>query len=119
MKIEKLGKVSRAGAPNIYLTSATRNLISICLTAPDKSGNLTEQTVEILGVIDSFLAECGSERANVMMAQVWIGDMEEFPIFRDAWNGWLNEGPTPALSVVQAAASRRDSLIEIRVYAAP
>nr|WP_246221359.1 Rid family hydrolase [Phytoactinopolyspora mesophila] len=94
-------------------------MVSVCLTAPEKSGTLAEQTGQILEIIDGHLREAGSSRAKLLMVQVWLAHMDEFPAFRDVWNGWIDPDHVPALSVVQAAASRRDSLVEIRAYGAP
>jgi enamine deaminase RidA (YjgF/YER057c/UK114 family) len=117
--ITKIGYVSGPRSPSIHLGAACPQMISTCLTAPNKAGDVREQTREILEIIDGHLRDQGSSREKVMMAQVWLADMGDFAGFRDAWNEWSLPEHPPALSVVTAAASRRDSLVEIRVYAAP
>lgn len=116
--ITRIGRISRPHAPRIHLGAASAKLISSCLTATDKSGDVGAQTTEILMTIDRHLTDHGSARAKVLMAQVWLADIRDLPGFRDAWNAWIDPDHVPALSVVQAAASRRDSLVEIRAYAA-
>ncbi|WP_207782106.1 Rid family hydrolase [Phytoactinopolyspora limicola] len=118
MNITKIGRVSGPPAPNIHLGAAGPTMVSVCLTAPDKSGTLGEQTREILEIIDGYLHSADSSRQQMLMAQVWLAHIDEFPAFRDVWNKWIDPEHVPALSVVEAAASRRDSLVEIRVYAA-
>jgi len=117
--ITKIGRVSGPRSPSIHLGAACPQMISSCLTASNKAGDCAEQTLEILNVIDGHLKDNGSGRDKLMMVQVWLADIGDFPAFRDVWNEWIMPDHPPTLSVVQAAASRRDSLVEIRAYAAP
>ena len=48
MTITKIQKSGGPPAPNIHLGAACPELVSTCLTAPDKSGTLAEQTRQIL-----------------------------------------------------------------------
>ena len=111
-------RFDRIDRPAIHLGAACAQLMSSCLTAPDRSGDAACQTRQILQVIDTHLAEHGSGRDRLLMVQVWLADMDDFAAFRGVWNGWVLPDHPPALSVVQAAASRRDTLVEIRAYAA-
>ena len=119
MAITRIGKTKGPPSPNIHLGAACADMISVCLTAPDKSGDLAGQTRQILDIIERHLIDAGSARDRVLMVQVWLADISGFAEFRDAWNGWIDPDNVPALSVVEAQASRRDSLVEIRAYAAP
>ena len=119
MTITRIGKTKGPPSPNIHLGAASVAMISVCLTAPDKAGGLADQTRQILDIAERHLIDAGSSRDRLLMVQVWLADMSGFADFRDAWNGWIDPDAIPALSVVKAQASRRDSLVEIRVYAAP
>ncbi|MTH61290.1 Rid family hydrolase [Paracoccus litorisediminis] len=117
MTIQKTGRIDSWG-PKIFLGSAAGDVASACLTAPDKSLPFSGQTRAILGVIDDLLSQMGSGREGLIHAQLWLADMAQWPEFVPIWNEWVGEGTPPGLSVVQMAASRRDSLLEIRVWAA-
>jgi enamine deaminase RidA (YjgF/YER057c/UK114 family) len=117
--ITKIGRISGPRSPSIHLGAACPQMISSCLTAADKSGDVADQTLQILNVIDGHLRDHGSSREKLMMVQVWLADIGDFAAFREVWNEWILPDHPPALSVVEAAASRRDSLVEIRAYAAP
>lgn len=119
MEIVKLGRVTRPGGPNIALGAGTDELVSVCLTAPDKSGTLAEQTVEILDICEKHFNSVGTSRSRLLFVQVWLAEMSRFAEFRDAWNGWIEGHEAPALSVVTGTTARRDCLVEIRAYAAP
>ena len=118
MAVTHAGLVARPGAPRIHLASAVGGLSSVCLTAPDRSEDVAGQTAQILAATDRYLGELGTDRAALLMAQVWLADIGDHGAFNAVWNAWIVPGAEPALSVVQAAASRRDTLVEIRVYAA-
>ena len=117
MSIQKTGRIDSWG-PKIFLGSAAGDIASVCLTAPDKAEGLAGQTRGILAVIDDLLGQMGSDRSHLLSAQVWLADMADWPAFVPLWNDWIGAGEAPGLSVVQMAASRRDSLLEIRVWAA-
>ena len=119
MAITKIGKTKGPPSPNIHLGAACPEMISVCLTAPDKAGDLADQTRQVLDIIDSHVAAAGSSKQKMLMVQVWLADIAGFAEFREAWNAWIDLDHVPALSVVEAPASRRDSLVEIRAYAAP
>ena len=117
MTIQKTGRIDSWG-PKIFLGSAAGDIASVCLTAPDKSEGLEGQTRGILAVIDDLLGQMGSDRSQLLSAQAWLADMADWPAFVPLWNDWIGEAEAPGLSVVEMAASRRDSLLEIRVWAA-
>jgi enamine deaminase RidA (YjgF/YER057c/UK114 family) len=118
MQLQEMGRISGPGRPNICLGKASPTLASVCLTAPDKSGGFTHQTRQILDIIEGHLHDVGSTRQQLLMVQVWLADMADYDLFCSTWNDWIDHDHVPALSVVQAAASRRDSMVEIRAYAA-
>lgn len=118
MSIQKTGRIDSWG-PKIFLGSAAGDIASVCLTAPDKAQDFKGQTQAILAVIDDLLSQMGSGRRTLLMAQVWLADIAFWRDFVPLWNDWIDpDAPPPGLSVVQMAASRRDSLLEIRVWAA-
>lgn len=117
MSLTRIGPVLRPGAPRIHLGAACPQMISVCLTAPDKSVDMRAQTRDILDVIEKHLKDHGTDRRALAMAQVWLADISQHDAFADAWNQWIDPDHAPALSVVEAAASKRDSLVEIRAYA--
>lgn len=117
--IRKLGRVSGPKSPSIHLAAGCPSMVSSCMTASDKAGDIAQQTLEILNRIETHIVELGSSRDKLIMVQVWLADIRDYDAFCTVWNDWCPADHPPALSVVEAAASRRDSLVEIRAYAAP
>src|SRR5260370_37025112 len=58
--------------------------------------SVTEQTQEVLSIIDSHLAKAGSDKSKLLTATIYITDMKNFPEMNAVWYGWVSAGNTPA-----------------------
>ncbi len=76
------------------------------------------QTREVLGHIDRLLAESGSDKSCILMCQIFITDMANFPAMNEVWDEWVAGGHTPPRATVQAKLADPACLIEIVVTAA-
>ncbi|WP_339485583.1 RidA family protein [Pseudomonas sp. EL_65y_Pfl2_R95] len=85
----------------------------------DRSLDVAGQTLEVLAKIDSLLADAGSNRSQLLSAQIWLKDIEQdFAAMNQAWIKWLPEGCAPARATVEARLASSDVLVEIMVIAA-
>jgi len=84
--------------------------------------NLTQdivgQTREVLGHVDRLLAEAGSDKAHILMCQIFIADMKDFSGMNAAWNEWVAPGNAPPRATVQAGLAKPEWLVEVVVTAA-
>ena len=80
--------------------------------------SVTEQTKEILSIIDSLLAEAGTDKSKILMANIWITDMGTFQEMNAVWDAWVSPGNTPARATVEAKLAAPDYKVEIMVVAA-
>ncbi|MBF9196581.1 MULTISPECIES: RidA family protein [Microvirga] len=80
--------------------------------------SVTEQTKEILSIIDSLLAEAGSDKSKILMANIWITDMGTFQEMNAVWDAWVSPGNTPARATVEAKLATPAFKVEIAVIAA-
>ena len=112
-----IARFGRIDKPAIHLGAACGQMISVCLTPDDCAADAAGQVHEVLSRIMAMLQARGADRAGLLMAQVWLADIGDFPAFAAVWNAWIDPLHPPALSVIQGAASRRDTLVEIRVWA--
>ena len=80
--------------------------------------SVTEQTKEILTIIDSLLAEAGSDKSKILMANIWITDMGTFQEMNAVWDAWVSPGNTPARATVEAKLATPAFKVEIAVIAA-
>lgn len=80
--------------------------------------SVTEQTESILGKIDALLAEAGTNKTNLLTAQIWVADIADFAEMNVAWDAWVPAGNAPARWTGEAKLATPGYLVEIIVTAA-
>ncbi|AXH64331.1 RidA family protein [Providencia huaxiensis] len=85
----------------------------------DLTGDIIQQTTEVLAKIDALLAASDSDKTRILSAQVWIKDMaRDFSAFNAVWEKWMPVESSPARAAVEANMARDQVLVEIMVTAA-
>ena len=84
----------------------------------DATQDITGQTAQVLAAIDKLLARAGTDKTKILMAQVFIKDLAEFPGMNAAWDAWVAAGNAPPRATVEANLARLEWKIEIVVTAA-
>ena len=81
--------------------------------------SITQQTNDILNEIDTLLAEAGTDKTNLLTAQIWLSDIgSQFAEMNAAWEAWVPEGCAPARWTGEAKLATPDFHVEIIVTAA-
>ena len=80
--------------------------------------SVTEQTQEVLGIIDGHLAKAGSDKSKLLTATIYLTDMKTFAEMNAVWDGWVSAGNTPARATVEAKLAAAPYSVEIMVTAA-
>jgi len=86
--------------------------------ADDATQDIGGQTRQVLATIDALLAQAGSHKRQILMAQIFLPDMADFAGMNSVWDEWVAAGHTPARATVQAKLARPEWKIEIVVTAA-
>ena len=86
--------------------------------AENTAGDIGEQTREVLGQVDRLLMEAGSDKTCILMCQIFITDMAQFPGMNAVWDEWVAAGHTPPRATVEARLANPACLVEICVTAA-
>lgn len=84
----------------------------------DPMKDIGGQTAEVLANIDRLLAEAGTDKSRILMAQVFLADLDDFPGMNAVWDTWVVPGHTPPRATVQAKLARPEWRIEVVVTAA-
>ncbi|CAN5749356.1 RidA family protein [soil metagenome] len=85
---------------------------------PDNtSADIRGQTEEVLGMIDSLLAEAGSDKSRLLSAQIFLRDIADIEVMNSVWDAWVAPGCAPARATVQARLVDPAWLVEIVVTA--
>ena len=80
--------------------------------------SVAEQTQEIIGIIDSLLAEAGSDKTKILSATIYLSEITTFQEMNSVWDKWVVQGHTPARATVEARLVTPDYKVEIAVIAA-
>jgi enamine deaminase RidA (YjgF/YER057c/UK114 family) len=86
--------------------------------ADDASADIGGQTRQVLAAIDALLERAGSDKTKILMAQIFLADLADFPGMNAEWDAWVTPGHTPPRATVQAALANPQWRIEIVVTAA-
>ncbi|MCJ9711823.1 RidA family protein, partial [Bordetella hinzii] len=84
----------------------------------DASLDITGQTEQVLATIDRLLAEAGTDKTKILMAQIFVANMKEFDGMNKAWDAWVPAGNSPPRATVEARLANPDYKVEIVVTAA-
>ncbi|KQX23588.1 MULTISPECIES: RidA family protein [unclassified Sphingomonas] len=88
------------------------------LPEPDCAPDVALQARLVLEKVDKLLAEAGSGRDRIIMASVYLADMDDFATFNDVWDAWVVQGRTPARVCLESRLARPEWKVEVAVIAA-
>lgn len=84
----------------------------------DTTQDITGQTAQVLATIDTLLAEAGTDKTKILMAQIFVANMKEFDGMNKAWDAWVADGNAPPRATIEARLANPDYKVEIVVTAA-
>lgn len=84
----------------------------------DESKNAYEQTQQVLGEIDKFLAKAGTDKNKILMATVYLANMADYQEMNRAWDEWVAPNNAPPRAAVEARLANPNWKVEIVVTAA-
>lgn len=113
MPIERRGTTQRysdvcAYGSTIYLVETPQTLDS----------NVATQAHEVLANIEKMLEQAGSDKTRLLMATIYLRDIEYAVAFNSVWDRWVPRGTAPVRVCVEAKLSHPDFLVEVAVVAA-
>jgi len=84
----------------------------------DGTQDIRGQTRQVLAAIDALLARAGTDKSRILMAQIFLCDLDDFPAMNEVWDAWVASGDAPPRATVQAKLAKPEWKIEIVVSAA-
>ncbi len=79
---------------------------------------VAQQTQEVLAAIDAVLAKCGSGKAKILSATVWLADIADFAEMNSVWDAWVDKANPPARATSEGKLAAPGYKVEIIVIAA-
>ena len=80
--------------------------------------DVVAQTKTALDEIEALLAEAGSDKSKILMAQIWLADIGDFEAMNSVWDTWVAKIEPPARATSEARLASPDYKVEIIVTAA-
>src|SRR5690606_35263149 len=120
------GKTTQGGVmSNIQRTNVGKRLSDMAVyngvaylagqVPDDGKADIVGQTRQVLATIDTLLAQAGSDKTRILMAQIFLADMNDFAGMNVAWEEWVAEGNAPPRATVQALLADAEHKVEIVV----
>ncbi|MGB5323637.1 RidA family protein [Lutimonas sp.] len=92
----------------IAIDPATGNLVS---------GDITEETKQVMKNIGAVLEEAGMSYEDVLKTTIFLKDMNDFQKINSVYGSFFNEATAPARETVEVARLPKDVNVEISVLA--
>jgi enamine deaminase RidA (YjgF/YER057c/UK114 family) len=86
--------------------------------AADATADIRGQTAQVLAAIDALLARAGSDKRKLLMVQIFITDLADFPAMNEVYEAWMPKGFAPPRATVQAMLAKPEWKVEMVVTAA-
>ena len=84
----------------------------------DLSLDVLGQTAQVLAEIDRLLTLCGTSKAKILSATIWLNDIRHREAMNEAWIAWVGgEANAPTRACVEAKLVDPRMLVEIAVMA--
>lgn len=106
------------GLPTISQFVVHDGVVHLLGVTGDPGGDVRTQTRDVLARIDKLLLRAGTDRSQLLTAQVWLRTMEDFDAHNEEWNAWVDSDEPPVRVCVQAELWQPELLVEIMVTAA-
>jgi enamine deaminase RidA (YjgF/YER057c/UK114 family) len=86
--------------------------------ANDGTQDIAGQTAQVLAQIDALLTRAGSDKSKILMCQIFIADLADFPGMNGVWEKWVPAGHAPPRATVEAKLAKPEWRVEMVVTAA-
>ncbi len=84
----------------------------------DPKADVATQTRQVLASIDRLLAAAGTDKTQILRANIFLKDIGNFAEMNKVWDAWVAQGHAPARATVQSALATPDYQVEIVITAA-
>ena len=107
------------GASKRYSETVVANgLVFLSGMVPENpEADAKAQTENVLAQIDSWLAQCQSDKAHILEATIYLPDMNDYAAMNEAWDAWTALERAPARACVEAKLASPDWKVEIKITA--
>jgi enamine deaminase RidA (YjgF/YER057c/UK114 family) len=105
--------------PRMSEASKAGNLVILAGQVADGE-TVTSQAQSIFASIDALLEKAGTNKANILFANIYLTDINDFDELNKVWEGWVaaDQGQTPSRATMQVVRlARPEWKVEVQVFA--
>lgn len=114
MTITRLNPTARYADATVF-----NGLVHAVEVPASESGDIAEQAQSMLALLTQTLEKAGSGPDRLLMATIYLVDMEDYDGMNAVWEAWLPAGAAPTRACVQVARLAKPGWrVEIAVTAA-
>jgi enamine deaminase RidA (YjgF/YER057c/UK114 family) len=84
----------------------------------DRTGDIADQTRQVLAKIDDLLKQAGTSKERVLSTEIWLKTMDDFAAMNAVWDAWVTPGQTPTRCCGKVELNDPKCLVEIIAVAA-
>ena len=84
----------------------------------DPQADVKQQTEQVLALIDTYLAEVGSDKSKLLWVNAWLADIRDIDAHNEVWDAWMDSENPPARAAVEGRLAESYQKIEIAAIAA-
>jgi enamine deaminase RidA (YjgF/YER057c/UK114 family) len=86
--------------------------------ADDPKADVATQTRQVLASIDRLLAASGTDKTQILRANIFLKNIGHFADMNRVWDAWVPPGNAPARATVESALATPEYQVEIVITAA-
>ncbi|MGL5799792.1 MAG: RidA family protein [Plesiomonas sp.] len=111
--IERIGTTTRWS--DLVIHNGTVYVVEVPVTLDT---DIHQQSLEVLNSLEQLLQKAGSSKAHILMATIYLQDIQDIAAFNAVWDKWLPDGCAPVRACVQARLAHAEYKVEIQLTAA-
>lgn len=118
---KKMANIQRFHVSGRYCEVAIHNNVAYFAgQVPEntETGTVFEQTQDVLNLIDKLLSEIGSHKSQILSAQIFLANMDDYAEMNRAWDAWVDRTNAPCRACVEAKLAVPEWKVEIVITAA-
>jgi enamine deaminase RidA (YjgF/YER057c/UK114 family) len=105
--------------PRMSEASKAGNLVILAGQVADGE-TVASQAQSIFDSIDALLEKAGTNKANILFANIYLTDINDFDELNKVWESWVaaDQGQTPSRATMQVVRlARPEWKVEVQVFA--
>ena len=111
--ITRIGTTQRWS--DVVIHNGTLYVVEVLVS---EEADIHQQTREVLASLQRLLEANGSGVDQILMANIYLKDIQDIAAFNEQWDAWIPAGTAPVRACVQARLAHDGYKVEVQLTAA-